>query len=66
MYHIDDYQPFSYSNLQEDLGNKMSIGDTSKHLSEFQHTKFKYMFSAFFDIEEVKLLSIECYRCMSG
>ena len=37
---------------------KMVWGDTSTHLSEFQMTKFKYMFSAFFDIEEVKILSL--------
>ena len=43
----------------------MSIGDTARHLSEFQHTKFKYMFSAFFDIEKVKLLYIE-YQRWSG
>jgi len=34
----------------------MSIGDTSRHLSEFQITKFKYMFSAFFDLEENGLI----------
>merc|ERR1711997_578939 len=35
---------------------RMSIGDTARHLSEFQVTKFKYMFSAFFDIEENGLI----------
>jgi hypothetical protein len=31
---------------------------TAKHLSEFQVKKFTYMFSAFFDIEEVKFCNI--------
>lgn len=34
----------------------MPLGGTSKYLSEFQVTKFKYMFSAFFDIEENGLI----------